>query len=844
MRRTLVFGVILQAPAFSEAPMLNKMGRSRSSSGSVYHRILDVAVLVFGCLYSVQSPVGAADKDVNRTIGEPRKEGKWEVTPIGRAYGRLYYPHFADQHRLLLAIDSDPAQLWDTQTGKRVAILAGQKRGVDSCAISPDGTKLLTADRLGGWRYVRDEKNRKVSGWLWIWDLKTGKLLQKVEVDLSAERLRDSTDWEVEWLDRNKVHIQLDCRQNPARASVRTILGHLDLKMGKIVKWSKEIPGGESLYRSPDGKRALAGRGYGVWRQDDGEIAWGGRGTTTSVDLFDLVNLKVIAALDGRNLGEKDRSIVGRYWSKDSRWAATVGSDHTVGIWEGDSGKPVSTIKGHKDWILDVTFSPDGKTLVTASNDETAQLWNTASGKQVRVFEGHTAGLNTAVFDSKGARLLTGAEDETARLWDVATGKQIRAWGKHESAVRSVGFEKDDRTIWTRTVQGVRRLWKIEDGSLLSETRPTATRDDRFGVLYLKRTKGDGYEIWAGPPGVPGEGQREDGPPQLQPKFSMRGDSQFSAAVTSADGKTVASSGKNRTVCLWDLQRWNKVTGEGRTFLPAQPSDVWGLAFAPDGKALAVACDDGCLRLWDLAGRKVRLKFEGDALHVRSLVFSPDGTMLAGGSWERCLYLWKVATGKSMMRKVDATGPIHAVAFSPDGKTLASAGMVRDPDGKEENSFYKPGELILWDVASGKARQRLTGFRSAVACLACTPDGKTLIAGDFDKELSFWNVATGKRRAVVKGMTDTVEHLAISPDGKLLVSAHDFSDVVEFWDIGSAKEIGHFHSPARRGGSPAFTPDGRTLMISGSRVQFWDVGKLRESLLPPTATEDDEKRKK
>jgi WD40 repeat protein len=820
--------------------MPNKMVRVHPSSASVCRRALAVTALVLRLMYSVES-TGAAEKEENRAAGEPRKENKWEVTPLGRCSDRLYYPHFADRRRLLLAIDSDPAQLWDTQTGKRVAILTDQKQGVDSCAISPDGAKLVTADRLGGWRYFRDEdeaKKKVVSG-LWIWDLKTGELLKKIEVDLSAEGLRDSTDWRVEWVDRDELLLQLDCRENPARASVRTVLGRLDLKAGKVVKWSKPIPAGESLHRSPDGKRALAGLVYGVWREDDGEIAWGGRGTTTRVQLLDLLNLNVIATLAEGKPGDREWSVVGRYWSKDSRWVATVGSDHTVGVWEGETGKRASTLKGHKDWILHVAFSSDGKTLATASEDGTARLWDSASGKQLRVLEGHTAGLNSLAFDSKGAHLLTGAEDETARLWEVATGKQVRAWGKHESAVRSVGFEKGDEAVWTRTVRGVRRGWKVEDGSLLSESQPTATDHDRFGVLYLKRAKGDVYEVWSGPPGVPGEGRREGGPPQLQPKVNINCDCQFSSGATSADGKAAAAKGKDGTVYLWDVERWDKVTGEGRTPLPPQPGEVSRLAFTPDGKGLTVACEDGSLRLWDLAARKERVKFEGEARSLRSLVFSPDGALLTGASWERRLDIWDVATGKLVMRKADATGRIHAVAFSPDGKAIASAGMVRDPDGKEDTTFYKPGEIILWDVASGKERQRFAGFRAAVSCVAFTPDGKTLIAGDFDRGLSFWDVATGKKRVAVKGLTDTVDYLAVSPDGKVLVSAHDFSDVVALWDVASAREIGHFHSPARRGGSAAFTPDGRTLMIRGARVQLWDVGELRKRLLPPKAANQD-----
>jgi WD40 repeat protein len=373
--------------------------------------------------------------------------------------------------------------------------------------------------------------------------------LKKIEVDLSAKELRYSTDWEVRWPVKDRVLIQLDCRENPARASVATFLGHLDLRTGKVLKWSGPMFGGESVHISPDGKRALGGREYGLWREDDGEIAWGGRGTTYSVALIDMVDLKVIDTLDQSKPGTKERTIVHRAWSRDSRWIATVGSDHTIGIWEGDKGKPVSTLIGHKEWVLDVAFSPDGKTVATASDDETARLWDVRSGRQLRVFAGHITGLNCVAFDSRSERILTGGEDETARLWDVTTGKQIRAWGNHESAVRSAGFEADDKRIWTETSEGVRRVWRI-DGSLLSESKGAARGTDRLGVLYLKRTKADGYEIWSGPAGVPGEDQSDGGRARLRPRFTLPGDCLFQVRAVTADGMAVASASKDRTICL------------------------------------------------------------------------------------------------------------------------------------------------------------------------------------------------------------------------------------------------------------------------------------------------------
>ena len=177
--------------------------------------------------------------------------------------------------------------------------------------------------------------------------------------------------------------------------------------------------------------------------------------------------------------------------------------------------------------------------------------------------------------------------------------------------------------------------------------------------------------------------------------------------------------------------------------------DVASVVFSPDGRYLAVGTWGGSsVQLIDTSSWQVIRTFEGHTSGVNSVAFSPDGRILASGSCGRfrlgkgCdqgeIKLWEVATGSEVRTLEGPTWNVPSVAFSPDGRFLAfgSCGGHRFGD-------CVRGDITLWDVASGREVRTLTlkGHTSDVNSVAFSPDGKLLASVSSDGTIKLWNVA-------------------------------------------------------------------------------------------------------
>lgn len=189
----------------------------------------------------------------------------------------------------------------------------------------------------------------------------------------------------------------------------------------------------------------------------------------------------------------------------------------------------------------------------------------------------------------------------------------------------------------------------------------------------------------------------------------------------------------------------------------------------------------------------------------------------------------KLTGAAGMIAPGERSGAIYSVAFSPDSKTLASG------DDK--------GQISLWDTATNKLTATLMGHKSFVNSLAWSAAGDQLLSvgtlinknGSVGGgELKIWDVATGKPRLEMSWPDYFANLAAWSPDGKTIALAGSKSEAdklfpqVELRDAETGKLLRTLtpHRDNKSLNRLQFSPDSKlllTLLHWDSEGNLWDV---------------------
>ena len=268
----------------------------------------------------------------------------------------------------------------------------------------------------------------------------------------------------------------------------------------------------------------------------DGRLA-----ATVSVDgtarLWDGITGRFVSSLgeesDGLKLIDAKVNLpdqeINAAFSPDDQFLATVSLGGGVHIWDIKSGSQFAVIRSHKGLVERVAFSPIGHLLLTASHDGTARLWD-IDGVLTTTLR-HQIPPTFAAFSPDGTRVVTGGQNRVGHIWDVASGREIARLESQGGQLQDATFSPDGRRIATAARSGV-VIWDAASGRQIARLkghdsvclRCKVQPEGRHLVIRVCRWDGASMECIDRGSALCSESRRKFAEGTVQPRWPTRAD--------------------------------------------------------------------------------------------------------------------------------------------------------------------------------------------------------------------------------------------------------------------------------------------------------------------------------
>lgn len=443
------------------------------------------------------------------------------------------------------------------------------------------------------------------------------------------------------------------------------------------VPTGKDLPG---VALSPDGRVLYTSDPLTAYEVATGEKIWRREQVGSNYSSFDINKEGTLLAL--------------------ADYIKPGGTDEDGLLVDVEDGSTVTTLRGHKDTIYDIRFSPDGSLVGSVDVDRKLIVWDADTGRSVarwEVMDQYGVGFspdNDLVYNGYGPSML--------RTWDLSvedTYLQRTAQVDDAKVFTQVDFSPDGRQVAVGWRDDRDRGWV----RFVDTATGDATTPSRFPVWNEQALWTTG--VWHP------AGHRYAG--------------------YWCDDSRIACPSPG-TVTVLDPTNGRPVVGPADVV--EGDSDIWAFGYVDGARGLLVADSSNKTRIVDAETLQPR----GDPFDL--FAFCPCNAIQVGDGSTTMAWNWTGGGTSTRWQVLDASSveildeggeldmQVHIAVASPDGSTVALAGNT--------------GEIVTIDTSIEHEPRGSSSVDAPMYWLDYSTDGELLVSGAEDGSVSLWDAST------------------------------------------------------------------------------------------------------
>jgi len=239
----------------------------------------------------------------------------------------------------------------------------------------------------------------------------------------------------------------------------------------------------------------------------------------------------------------------------------------------------------------------------------------------------------------------------------------------------------------------------------------------------------------------------------------------------SSNGALLALGVEGGQVYLWNVLADGQWRLTERAIFKTSASEwIISMAFSPRGRFLAAGTTSGKVYVWNVESKQMESSVAFHRGWVNQVAFFDEEHILTGGE-DGIIFMWKWRTTSALKLWNSSQG-------IQDLQVLKSVpGLVAATCSKHNRWLCFRGGLTVMGLGSQSGYVSWEGHKGWIRTLAAIPEKGWIVSGGDDGEVMVWEMKSGRSVYTLGGFSKGIKTLTFSPYGRLMAVGEEMGNV-------------------------------------------------------------------